>query len=220
MQVQRYCDIHGWMLVDELQMSCPLTNASTGKVCMSGLKLNEADLERNRKAQVAQSHPPALSANVSPNTRETQSDAEDERTAKQRRQGAFLASYEECGRVNVASAAANIDPRTYFRWMKEADFERDFKRSDQIATQHLEDHAVKLARGLDGATTSERLLIKLLEAKKPDVYARATRHEHAGPGGGPMELETLEVSARDEFTSRIIGLASRAATPSTDRQPD
>lgn len=209
--IAKYCDIHGVIAVDEDVLSCPVENVG-GKKCMTGLKDKERDLERNRKAVVTRAVPVPQQA--------VTEEVDGREASKHRRQGAFLAAYEECGRIMVAAAAAEIDKRTYFRWMKEADFERDFRESDQIATQHLEDHAVKLARGLEGGTTSERLLIKLLEAKRPEVYARPQRHEHQGPGGGPMELETLEVSSRDEFTSRIIGLASRAATPGTDSKPD
>lgn len=208
----KYCDIHGAVEVENETITACNRQWPTGKFCMTGLKDKESDLERNRKAIVTRAAPAQQqAANEAGDGRES---------SKQRRQGAFLAAYEESGRIIVAAAAANVDKRQFFRWMKEADFERDFRESEQIATQHLEDHAVKLARGLDGATTSERLLIKLLEAKRPEVYARPQRHEHQGPGGGPMELETLEVSSRDEFTSRIIGLASRAATPGTDSKPD
>jgi hypothetical protein len=206
----KYCDIHGAVEVDEATVACQLFMGNGPAKCMTGLKLKESDMERNRKAVVTRE---SATAPVPPKDTE-------ETSAKQMRQGAWLAAYEECGRILVASAAAGIDKRTYFRWMKEPDFAAAFAISEQIATQHLEDHAVKLARGLDGATTSERLLIKLLEAKRPEVYARPQRHEHQGPGGGPMELETLEVSSRDEFTSRIVGLASRAAAPATDSQPD
>jgi hypothetical protein len=153
--------------------------------------------------------PSVPSPNVTPNARE----APDEKSAKQMRQGAFLAAYEENGRVIVSAAAAGIDKRTFYRWMvSDPDFERAFRESDAIATQHLEDHAVKLARGLDGATTSERLLIKLLESKKPEVYNRPTRMEHSGPQGGP--IETSEVNARDALRSRIASLTTSTDTPS------
>jgi hypothetical protein len=49
------------------------------------------------------------------------------------------------------------------------------------------------------------------------TYPRLNAIEHTGDGGGPLQVE---VNVRDEFTRRIIGLASRARTSGTDRQPE
>ncbi len=45
-----------------------------------------------------------------------------------------------------------------------------------------------------------------LERKHPRRYGSAVRHEHAGPDGGP-----IEVDARDTLKDRLAGLAKKAA---------
>lgn len=150
---------------------------------------------------------PIESPNVTANARDGE-----EISKKRMHQGAFLAAYEECGRIMVSSAAAGIDRRTYFRWMQtDPDFRAAFAESKLIAIAHLEDHAVKLARGMDGATTSERLLIKLLESLKPEVYNQPTKHEHSGRDGNPIQHN---VSATEQLLSRITSLTSTGTAPS------
>lgn len=188
MTVTKYCDVHGSVVVDESEPACP--------ACQTLLKAAAEQLVGRAMPFLTS----VSSANVTPNARDSE-----ELSAKRRRQGAFLASYEECGRINIASTAAGIDRRTYFRWMKEPDFARDFVESDQIATQELLDHATKMARGLDGATTSERLLIRLLEAKVPTLFNRVDRHEHTGANGGPI---ILDGNPSEQLLSRIAGLTA------------
>lgn len=156
-----------------------------------------------RKQELAQmglapAAPPA-SPIFTPNTREDPG----EKSSKQMRQGAFLAAYEKTGRVLYAAEAAGIDKRTFFYWKKEPEFAAAFALSYEIANQALEDEAVR--RAGEGPVMSDRLLIKLLESRIPEVYNRPQQHEHSGPGGKPV---SIDVSPTEQILSRIAGLIS------------
>jgi hypothetical protein len=156
-----------------------------------------------------------IPGNVVPLFAPSARDAE-ELSEQQMRQGAWLAAYEQCGQIIKSSEAAGINKRTYFRWMKDPVFAEQFYQSKQIAVAHLEDHAMKLATG-DGVPTSERLLIKLLESLKPEVYNQPTRHEHSGRDGKPIEHN---VSARESLLSAIASLTAGEPAPASDRPAD
>lgn len=148
------------------------------------------------------------SQNVTVHAREAE-----EHSDKRARQGAFLAAYETLGRVMPSAEAAGVDRRQHYRWLKEPWYAEAFKESDEIATQMLEDEAVRRARGIDGAQPSDRLLIKLLESKRPEVYNHPSKHEHSGTGNRPIEMN---VSASELLLSRIAALASGVRAPAGD----
>lgn len=146
------------------------------------------------------------------------------------RQGAFLAAYGRSGRVSVAADAAGIDRSTHYDWMKsDPEYPALFAEAERLAADFIRDKAVeKAVEGWEEPVFhngqvcghirkfSDRLHERLLEAKCPEFRQR---HEHSGPGGGPIQLEA-DFNATDELISRIAGIAARAATPSVPEGTD
>jgi len=144
-------------------------------------------------------------------------------------QGAFLAAFMRIPSVTRASIAAGIGRRTHYDWLEtDPEYRKMFEEAKPIAYDALEDLAVEAAvEGLEETTIengivtkvvkkrSERLLELLLRAKKPKEYKNTIAHTGAD-GESPVEIE---LSARDELLSRIAGLASRVAAPTSDREP-
>jgi hypothetical protein len=197
----KYCDIHGPVEVNEAFFPVGSVVVPVCEKCKTVL----SDIRPNPVPVAVTVSDVRTSSNVTVNAREAE-----EKSAKEMRQGAFLANYEGTGRVLHAAAAAGVDKRQYFRWMKEPDFAAAFGQSKLVAIQRLEDEAVR--RAGEGPVMSDRLLIKLLESLKPEVYNQPTRHEHSGSGGKPIEMN---VSPSEQLLSRIAGLVTRTSeTPS------
>jgi hypothetical protein len=133
------------------------------------------------------------------------------------RQFAFLAAYGKSGRISAAAAMAEIDRGTHYDWLKDQAYRDAFMVAGVLAFQNLEDEAIRRAMGADGASPSDRLMIKLLESLGPTVgrkeYAPNVKHEHGGAGGGPIDLN---VSASEILLSRIAGLVTGDPTPKGD----
>lgn len=118
---------------------------------------------------------------------------------------AFLAAYRLTASVTEAAAAAKIDRRLHYRWMKTSDVYRQrFEQARIEAADHLEDIAI--ARVRDGTLEpvfyqgikcgvrrvyDSGLMQFLLRGLKPDRYGRKV--ELSGPDGGPMQLSIAEV---------------------------
>lgn len=125
-------------------------------------------------------------------------------------QGAFLAKYAQCARVDLSAAAADIARSTHYRWLEtDPDYPALFAEADQLARQFIMDLAVERAtsgwaepvfyEGKQVATKqvfSERLLERLLEAKFPEF--RRHHVEVTGKDGAPL----IPLSALDELLKR------------------
>jgi hypothetical protein len=199
----KYCDIHGAVNVAPDQISCDR--------CSTVLKDKPEEMTRGLGATVLREAP--TPQNTTANAREDE--------GKAMRQGAFLAAYAKTGRISKAAELSDCDRTRHYHWLEEPEYKRAFERAKLLAFHNLADEAWRRAMGEDGALPSDRLMIKLLESLGPVAghpeYGLKVTNEHTGKDGAPIELD---LNARDEFTSRIIGLASRATAPATDSQPD
>lgn len=113
-------------------------------------------------------------------------------------QGAFLAKYAQCARVDLAAAAADIARSTHYRWLEDdPEYPALFAEADRLARQFIMDLAVERAttgwaepvfyEGKQVSTKqvfSERLLERFLEAKFPEF--RRHHVEVTGKDGAPL----------------------------------
>lgn len=133
------------------------------------------------------------------------------------RQIAFLAAYAKCGIIGVSARAAEIDRRTHSDWMKKsAAYRQAFADAQEEAADSLEAEALRRARA-----GSDRLIIRLLEALRPDKYLPKMRHEHSGPDGRPIrfvhEADVGRVLSQDPESVEMMNiLAERARRGRTD----
>lgn len=94
------------------------------------------------------------------------------------------------------------------------------------STAVLEDEAIRRAtqgtkrpiyqgKELVGHVTeySNTLLIFMLKARRPDVYRESFKHEHGGPGGGPIPTHTTHAvdlsKLSDDELAVLRGIAAR-----------
>jgi hypothetical protein len=115
-------------------------------------------------------------------------------------QAAFLAAFEKTCRIDLAAEAANIGRRTHYNWLKtDPKYAQAFADSEVLAAQVLEDTAIKRAvegwdepvfQGGEQCGTvrkfSDRLLERLLEARRPEKYRRNIKAELTGKDGEPL----------------------------------
>lgn len=114
----------------------------------------------------------------------------------------MLDAYADCGTVTYAAKTAGVGRQTIYTWLQQdKDFKTAFDAAGEEAVDALEQEARRRALiGLDepvgfykGAASeyvkrySDTLLIFLLKGARPEKYK--DRHEHAGPGGGPIQHE-------------------------------
>jgi len=115
-------------------------------------------------------------------------------------QAAFLAAFEKTCRIDLAAEAAGIGRRTHYNWLKsDPKYAQAFADSEVLAAQVLEDTATK--RAVDGwdepvfqagkqcgtvRKFSDRLLERLLEARRPEKYRRNIKAEVTGENGAPL----------------------------------
>jgi hypothetical protein len=89
-----------------------------------------------------------------------------------RRQGAFLAAFEKCGRICDAAELAAIERTTHYWWLKnDPSYKAAFEDSKVLVAQNLMDEAAK--RAMAG---SDRLLERLLEAHYPERFRSNLAH--------------------------------------------
>jgi hypothetical protein len=110
----------------------------------------------------------------------------------------FLAALRLGKSIAAAARAAGIGRRTSYDWRdRDPAFASAWDEAWDVGTDHLEDLALKGAeRG------SERLLLALLKARRPERYAR-TVVEHEG------NLEVVLRHAAESLDQKIARLAAR-----------
>lgn len=96
----------------------------------------------------------------------------------------------------IAAAAAGISTTTFYRWMERgADPNETDPRyaefRDAVETAKAEAEAALVATIRAAAPTNWQAAAWILERTRPDRYTR--RVEHAGPGGGPVKIETTTI---------------------------
>jgi len=105
-----------------------------------------------------------------------------DRTDKKR--AAFLKCLANGDSVQNAANVIGVSRGTVYRWKDEDKaFAAAWEEALDAGIERLEDAAYK--RALDGSDT---LMIFLLKAKRPTVYADRQRLEHTGAGGGPVQV--------------------------------
>jgi hypothetical protein len=121
----------------------------------------------------------------------------------------FLKGFQNAGTVTGGCEAAKINPTTAYRArQRDEAFALKWADIESGVTLHLESRAVELA--LAGEV---RLIEFLLRARRPEMYREQYQLEHVGPGGGPVEVESLgldlsKLSDRDLASlQRIAGRA-------------
>ena len=121
----------------------------------------------------------------------------------------FLERMRKSGNVYLSCAAAGIPRRTAYRWRdKWATFAEKWDEAKDDAVDKLDAEAWK--RATDGA--SDRLLMFLLKAHKPEVYSPVQRMSHEGIGeNGAIEV-SVTTSPRDEIARRLAGIEARERT--------
>lgn len=123
--------------------------------------------------------------------------------------------------ANVSAAAKTIRVsrgHLYEVRGNDDDFAAAWDEAVKLGTSALEDEAVR--RAMDGTLKpvfykgqkcgtireySDTLLIFLLKARDPDKYADRVRKELTGPGGGPIQQQTL-ITSTAEFEATLKGI--------------
>jgi hypothetical protein len=127
------------------------------------------------------------------------------------KRAAFLTKLADGDSVTAACKAAGMSRVTAYEWRNtDEQFKKDWDDALEAGTDTLEDVAKKRAK-----RQSDTLLIFLLKARRPDKYKDRVSNEHHGPNGGP--IQTQDVSALDDLTSRMDRLAARTAPTSARR---
>lgn len=100
----------------------------------------------------------------------------------------FLDLFATSGNVMLSARGAGVNRTTPYLLRKNNEaFAAAWEEADEAATQTLEAEAWKRARG-----GSDRLLLFLLQARRPQVYRTNARVELAGDGGGPIQMVVPE----------------------------
>lgn len=100
----------------------------------------------------------------------------------------FLDLFATSGNVMLSARGAGVDRTTpYLMRKNDPTFAAAWEEADEAATQTLEAEAWKRARG-----GSDRLLLFLLQARRPQTYRTNARVELAGDGGGPIQMVVPE----------------------------
>lgn len=105
----------------------------------------------------------------------------------------FLDLFASTGNVMLSARGAGVNRTTPYDLRKNNEaFAAAWEEADEAATQSLEAEAWKRARG-----GSDRLLLFLLQARRPQVYRTNARVELAGDGGGPIQTMVVPEGLSD-----------------------
>lgn len=122
-------------------------------------------------------------------------------------QGRFLACFEACGRVAVASRWARISRTLHYQWMEnDPEYPTRFQKAEQRSARMMEDEAVR--RGVEGVRKavrykgrivgyeiehSDRMLELVLKANNPKKFLERSTVAHTDGEGGSLvnALRTL-----------------------------
>ena len=106
----------------------------------------------------------------------------------------YLDAFKETCNVTYSCKAAGISPQTLYRAQKKSGaFKAQCEDAREQAVDRLEEEAWK--RATEG--NSDKVLIFLLEAHRPQRYGRRQKVELTGSGGGPIQLD--QAAAREQM---------------------
>lgn len=109
----------------------------------------------------------------------------------------FLSRLRESGNIRASCEAAGVPRSTAYRWRDRwATFRDEWDEALEDALDILEATAWKRAV----KEQSDRLLMFLLKAHRPDKYKDRSQVEHSGDGGGPIVI-TLTWDDNDDDAS-------------------
>ena len=123
---------------------------------------------------------------------------------------AFLAEYSQTGNLSAGCRAAGVDTKTGYNWRQDQSHENQaflqaVQKAKLMAIERMEAEVHR--RGVEGFEEpvfyqgrevgkvrkySDNLLMFMLKGCRPEKYRE--RYEHTGPGGGPMQVATLDLS--------------------------
>ena len=136
------------------------------------------------------------------------------------KQRAFLDEYVATASVTKAAAAAKVDRRTAYKWLRnDKAYAAQFEATKIEVCGSIEDEMVR--RGVEGVLEpvfhkgkacgvirvySDGLLQMLAKGFMPEKYRERANVEVSAPGGGPILLEDARLSALtdDELASLIV----------------
>ena len=105
----------------------------------------------------------------------------------------FLDLFAQTGNVMLSARGSGVDRTTPYELRgRDAAFAAAWAEADEASTQVLEAEARRRAMA-----TSDRLLLFLLQARRPEVYRTNARIELAGDGGGPIRTEVVPEGLSD-----------------------
>ena len=104
----------------------------------------------------------------------------------------FLAKMRNSGNIRASCEAAHISRATAYRWRSQwSTFAAEWDEAKDDAVDWLDLEAWK--RATQGA--SDRLLMFLLKAHKPEVYSPVQSVKHSGTGeGGEIEIKQVALT--------------------------
>jgi hypothetical protein len=124
------------------------------------------------------------------------------------KQQEFLEKYAATGEILLASAKAEVNRRTHYRWLENPGYRDAFEKHKRFAAESLESEAVKRAkRGVlepvhyQGKVCghvkrySDGLMMFLLRGMMPEKYG-VNRQEISGPQGAPVQAKIEIVFVR------------------------
>lgn len=132
----------------------------------------------------------------------------------------FLAALCEGASISKACAASGVARRTVYDWRHaDKDFASAWDEAVEAGTDVLEDEAVRRAvEGVDEPVFyqgqqcglvrkySDTLLMFMLKGRRGEKFR--DRHEHSGPGGGPIETSDVGLN---ELARRLAFVLAQGA---------
>lgn len=107
----------------------------------------------------------------------------------------FLDKLREGANVQQACMAAGVPRRTVYNWRdKWATFRQEWEDALEDACDGLEDVAWQRAL----RDRSDRMIMFLLKAHRPQKYMSRWAGELSGPGGGPIPIREIVVALPDD----------------------
>jgi hypothetical protein len=102
--------------------------------------------------------------------------------------------------VSEAARKAGIGRRTAYEWRDDdAEFQAEWDEAIEVAVDKLE--KVAWDRATDPAGGSDHLLLKTLEAHRPEKWRNKQAVELTGKDGGPIKSEIAAVELHGDMTA-------------------
>lgn len=122
------------------------------------------------------------------------------------KQRQFLVAYAECGVIREAAQLCEISRESHYDWMREPEYAEAYILARELAADALEDEA--RMRANDRLRKSDRLLLRLLETLRPNVWGKHVQHDHQHEHHHTVDFSTFT----DEELTVLEQLALKAGT--------